>query len=103
MMNHAPGPWTIGETDTRIAIKSGKRTIAYVQMARDDYENSNLIAAAPDLLDLARNIAGGNDWFERSADIHLMRAVFREFLMQAHDAIDKVRGEVAGVQPTRRS
>lgn len=49
-MAHTPGPWLVDEMETRTAIKSGKRTVAYVQMARDDYENANLIVAAPDML-----------------------------------------------------
>lgn len=49
-MSHSPGPWRVEEMETRTAIKSGARTVAYVQIARDDYENANLIVAAPDLL-----------------------------------------------------
>jgi len=49
-MPHAPGPWAICETETRISIKSGKRTVAYVQMARNDSENAKLIASAPKML-----------------------------------------------------
>lgn len=54
LMRHAPGPWVLSETETRVAIKSGKRTVAYVQMARDDYENANLIVAAPEMLGALR-------------------------------------------------
>ena len=50
MNNHTPGPWTIGESETRIPIKSGSRTVAYVQISRNDYENAHMISATPDLL-----------------------------------------------------
>lgn len=53
-MAHAPGPWLVDELETRTAIKSGKRTVAYIQIAPDDYENANLIVAAPDLLAACR-------------------------------------------------
>ena len=55
-MAHTPGPWLVDEMETRTAIKSGKRTVAYVQMARDDYENANLIVAAPELLAACKGI-----------------------------------------------
>jgi hypothetical protein len=31
-----PGPWEAGESETRIPIKSGGRTIAYVQLMPGD-------------------------------------------------------------------
>ena len=62
-MAHSPGPWAIVETDTRLAIKSGKHTVAYVQMARDDLENAALIAAAPKLLAILKELI---EWDENS-------------------------------------
>lgn len=50
MAQFTPGPWEIGETETRIAIKSGRNTVAYVGIARNDYDNANLIVAAPEML-----------------------------------------------------
>jgi hypothetical protein len=42
------------ETATRIAIKSGTRTVAYVQVARNDLENARLIELAPELFELVK-------------------------------------------------
>ena len=42
--------WSIGESETRIPIKQGYRTIAYIQIARDDYEVAHLVTIAPKLL-----------------------------------------------------
>lgn len=41
--------FTVCERETRIAIKEGSRTVAYVQMAPDDEELARLFAAAPAL------------------------------------------------------
>lgn len=46
--------WAVCETETRIAIKAGNRTIAYVQMNAADEDRAHLIAAAPELLDVVR-------------------------------------------------
>jgi hypothetical protein len=54
----AERPWRVVETDTRIAIKAGRRTVAYVQIDKEDSERAALIAAAPDLLELAKAYAG---------------------------------------------
>lgn len=64
-MAHAPGPWLVKELETRTAIKSGKRTVAYVQVARDDYENANLIVAAPDMLAALKTLV-----MQRDAHFH---------------------------------
>lgn len=49
MIAHTPGPWQVRDTDTRTAIKAGRRTVAYVQISVAEYDNACLIAAAPDL------------------------------------------------------
>jgi hypothetical protein len=41
--------FSIVETQTRLAIKSGKRTVAYVQIGAE--EHAGVIAAAPELLE----------------------------------------------------
>lgn len=56
-VQHTPGPWAAHETDTRTAIKSADRTVAYVQMAPGEYFNAALIEAAPALLELAMQYA----------------------------------------------
>lgn len=47
---YTPPPWTVAEKDTRIAIKAGARTVAYVGISADEEDNARLIAAAPELL-----------------------------------------------------
>lgn len=44
--------WSANELETRVAIKDGARTIAYVQVGAEEY--ANLIAAAPSMLDALR-------------------------------------------------
>lgn len=48
-LKHFPAPWVIGESETRIPIKSGSRTVAYVQIARGDSDVAALIAIAPEM------------------------------------------------------
>lgn len=54
---HTAGEWKAHETETRIAIKSGKRVVAYVQIGIHQDGNAALIACAPRLLRLARQYA----------------------------------------------
>ena len=56
MANHTPGPWTIGKSQTRIPIKSGSRTVAYVQMSRHDYEDACVIVTGPEMLAALKEI-----------------------------------------------
>lgn len=49
--------WHTVETESRIAIKCGRRTIAYVQVHAEEGERAALIAAAPRLLELAEQYA----------------------------------------------
>lgn len=46
--------FTVCERETRIAIKEGSRTVAYVQMAADDEELAKMFAAAPAMLEALR-------------------------------------------------
>ncbi len=66
------GPWSLVETDTRIAIKAGRRTLAYIQLADNDYELATAIAALPEVLDALKrcvkdgDLPGGVDMQARS-------------------------------------
>lgn len=82
-MAHTPGPWAVVETDTRLAIKSGKHTVAYVQMARDDLENAALIAAAPKLLAILKQLI---EWDDSAAKAP---SLFNKIIPAARCAIRK--------------
>jgi hypothetical protein len=56
-----PGPWVVSETETRIAIKAGRRTIAYVQLAGNDEEIAAAISAVPDLIAALRRCVRQGD------------------------------------------
>lgn len=47
MIAHTPGPWVAHETETRTAIKAGRRVVAYVQIGAAQDDNAALIAEAP--------------------------------------------------------
>jgi hypothetical protein len=53
------GPWTAHETETRTAIKAGKRVVAYVQISVEQDDNARLIASAPDHALIAAAIVAG--------------------------------------------
>lgn len=57
-MEHTPGPWTAELDADRWIITGDGSSVALLYHARaSDTANARLIAAAPDLLDLARLIA----------------------------------------------
>lgn len=53
----SPGPWDVHETETRPAIKSGNRTVAFVQIAPNMDFNAALIGQAPAMFALCRRYA----------------------------------------------
>lgn len=65
MAPHSSGPWEIDETETSISIKSGRNTVAYIGIARNDYDNANLIVAAPEMLAALRGMVAEFDKFSR--------------------------------------
>lgn len=76
MNAHTKGPWTVGESETRLPIKAGSRTVAYVQMSRRDYEDAHLIAAAPDMWAVLDRIVRDYDHERELSDaIFLARAI----------------------------
>jgi hypothetical protein len=97
MSKHTPGPWEVGYLD-----KHGQRTVLsqHIEICtcwhhsvgaieKEMEANARLIAAAPDLLDFARNIGSQDDWFERTADVNLLRSALRELRDAARAAIAK--------------
>ena len=101
-MAHTPGPWTFGVVHTIDdggdgmfeveAEAMGVRNRAgdfgrpfIIHGASDD--DARLIVAAPDLLDIARNVAGFDDGLLKSADLNLIRATLREWRDEARAAI----------------
>ena len=82
MIKHTPGPWHVANG---IQIRSARHQIAKVWMMRNGEGNANakLIAAAPDLLEFAK------EWLDRQgSDENYMTA-------KARAAIAKVTGETA--------
>ena len=55
--SHTPGPWHVYERNS-LCIESAAGNIALVNLARASEADARLIAAAPDLLKLAREYAG---------------------------------------------
>lgn len=60
---------------------------------KEQYANARLIAAAPDLADLAANVAGHDERALEMADARTLRATIREYREQARAALSKARGE----------
>lgn len=101
---HTPGPWTF-KTD-RITGDNGitaegtgffAETFADIRESgenkRDEaLANARLIVAAPDMLDLARNIGALDDSLLVSADLNALRATLREFRQHARDVLAKAEG-----------
>lgn len=77
MTAHTKGPWLIGESKTRLPIKAGKRTVAYVQMSRRDYEDAHLIAAAPEMLEALKLAFRDPEFFRlgRAARVAIAEAI----------------------------
>lgn len=79
--------WTIHETQTRIAIKSGKRTVAYVQIGAEIHAEK--IAATPELFDALQRLA---DAVGIAAARQTVMAVNDPALVIACNALHKARG-----------
>lgn len=95
---HTPGPWHVGvggnfhsnrvwTEDMRPVAGLCSMGTAPADIDPEAQANARLIAAAPELLDLARNIGGFDDGLLLSADLNMYRAVLREFREQARAAI----------------
>lgn len=73
MAQHTPAPWTTFDTDGRAtddpAVFAGKHCLAVVYAndlpRKQAVANTHLMAAAPDLLDLARDYRGAVDFYAR--------------------------------------
>lgn len=48
-MSHTPGPWSLYQSN-KLCIESPSGNIALCNLARENFDDAKLIAAAPDLL-----------------------------------------------------
>lgn len=100
MIKHTPGPWVVHEqgdaNDFCLLTTDGKWVIAFLQngelMLEKQRANARLIATAPDLADLARNVAGLDDTALANATLHTLRTWIIEYRAQARAAIAKAEG-----------
>lgn len=101
-LQHTPGPWTVTDTGRRVdgpfgtAFGEGTQPIADVRVPNDSKNqrlaNAKLIAAAPEMLDALKTIAGILDHqFTNGVDDDSERR-----LMEAHDAMKEVIAKVDG-------
>lgn len=89
MSAHTPGPWTAvqdGNVDWYIVDEN--ESVIVFGLSEPD---ARLIAAAPDMLDLARNVAGIDHRYLNTNNDILLRAVL-EWMEQARAAIAKAEG-----------
>lgn len=106
--HHTPGPWNVRDHTTpyggrHIWVEGGdsigatmagpyKRQILEDEDYDEKLADANLIAATPELLDLAHNVGGFDDGLLLSADLNLIRSTLREWRDQARAALDKATG-----------
>lgn len=100
---HTPGPWVVGPTDDTVVTHLGADGLRYEVAAIDgDYNqpevwpvmeaNARLIAAAPDLLSIARRWAAidGGAW-----NVQRYASERAELMADTRAAIAKATGEAA--------
>lgn len=89
MSTHTPGPWQITRDKKydQQRISSGDLPVAVTRAEA----NARLIAVAPDLLDLAKDIAGLDHCYLAQGDKALQQAL-REWKAAARAAIAKAEG-----------
>lgn len=98
MTDATPGPWKIEHDYAPIVIRAQYDIICTITgtalaNAKKAEANARLIAAAPDILDLARNVGGFDDALLKSTDINVIRAAMIEWRDQARAAIAKAEGK----------
>ena len=94
MSNHTPGPWKVEPIHRDRVVAGNFRFLPANDRGAPMEEwqaNARLIAAAPDLLDLAKNIAGLDPVYIPAGNSILAVAV-REWFTQARAAIAKAEG-----------
>lgn len=94
-----PGPWKLyavtgksGRNKLSLRAYAGRHICDISIYDDEDAANARLIAAAPELLDLARNIAGLDDGAFTRADLNYFRSLIREYRDEARAAIAKAEG-----------
>jgi hypothetical protein len=96
MTAHTPGPWQYENSDEThwivpdTEVRNGLWCVAQIY-GPDVEANARLIAAAPDLLDLAKDIAGLDHRYLAHGDNVLANAL-REWKAAARTAIAKAEG-----------
>jgi hypothetical protein len=92
-MKATPGPWT---ADVQYIIRDSNgdeiATCAIAAQLLSARANAALIAAAPDMLDLARNVAGLDDQYLANTNEGGLRVLIREWRKEARAAIAKAEG-----------
>jgi len=96
MSKHTPGPWIVyddsndGKTN-RIEIAALGKTVAriYYSVPEEDLPNAQLIAAAPDLLEVLKELLDHVEW-RRVCDQE--KAGPKDVTHRAHAAIAKAEG-----------
>ena len=89
MSKPTPGPWEIID---QYIIAADESVICQWE-SYTDKANARLIAATPDLLDLARNVAGLDPAHVEKIDGHVLVVnAIREWIEQARAAIAKAEG-----------
>ncbi len=94
-MKFTPGPWECfgsGAVMATGACVAQAHWISGVITADAMDANARLIAAAPELFDLALNVGGLNDRTLDHAGAFELRAIIREYREQARAALAKARG-----------
>lgn len=88
---HSPAPWYLKEATATIPIASEAtgRTVATVRYGETDLDDARLIAAAPDLLELAREICIARVEHLNERDYYKAMNAIAE---RAHAAIAKAEG-----------
>jgi hypothetical protein len=89
---HTPGPWdAIEEPGRYVVVCSTEGPVCTLTSwsPQVDAADARLIAAAPDMLDLARNVGGFDDSLLASADLNVIRAALCEWRDQARAVIAK--------------
>lgn len=90
MSTHTPGPWVVSH-DKKYDQQRISANDAPIAVTKDE-ANARLIAAAPDLLDVARNVGGIDDGWLKGAHPELLRKAILQIRDEARAAIAKAEG-----------
>ena len=94
-MKYTPGPWKIQEESDFTIIDANGRDIAYTETCvgyEKDVANAQLIAAAPDLLEVCHNAVGAYEAL-KSVGADLILLGYDRCLKRLNQAIKKAEGK----------